>query len=82
MPDAKTQPTNRQTHLSHLVQIGLLKRFKSEGTRVCVHLLNGEKWFGKITAYDQYVIEFTEDSGAIIFLYKHGVSAFSTAIPA
>jgi RNA chaperone Hfq len=60
------------------VQIGLLKRFKAEGTPLTLRLMGGGEIKGTLQRYDTFVIQFRGDDGITHLLYKHGIVGFST----
>jgi RNA chaperone Hfq len=65
-------------HATHDVQVGLLKRFKLEGTEVALRTMSGRRLIGKVKRYDTFVIEFQTTDNHVHLLYKHGVEGFET----
>lgn len=81
MENKQVQPQSKQekssTSLQHDVQVGLLKRFKVDGTHLQVRTMSGRELDGRITRYDTFAIEFQTTDGRIHLLYKHGVEGFT-----
>lgn len=75
---AERRPTNHQIHSDHVLQRGLLARFRKEETRLVLMLMNDAEITGVIHNYDMYVIDFRDDDGRLYFLYKHGIIGFRT----
>jgi len=58
--------------------MGMLKRFKAEGTALTLRLMGGGEIKGTIRRYDTFVIHIQGDDGITHMLYKHGIVGFST----
>lgn len=55
--------SNREIHLTHDVQTGLLKRFKDDIVPLTVCLMGGSTMHGVVRRYDTFVIDFRDDAG-------------------
>jgi sRNA-binding regulator protein Hfq len=64
---------------THDIQIGLLKRFKLEGTEIALRTMSGRRLIGKVKNYDTWTIEFQTTDNCVHLLYKHGIEGFETS---
>lgn len=74
-PPAKIKPNFAQ-RMNNDVQLGMLKRFKTEATMLTIKLMDGTEEHGFIKDFDTFSIEFRTHDARTACFYKHGIVGF------